>query len=148
MTAATPAAASAAASGPTAPAGALLRVEDLVVRFDTHDATVYAVNGVSFELQPGETLGLVGESGCGKSVTSLALTRLLPRPAGRIERGTVMFDGRDLLRLTDGELRRVRGEDIAMVFQDPLTSLNPVLNIGTQLTEGMLVHEAITKAQA
>ncbi len=128
--------------------GPLLKVDDLVVRFATNDATVYAVNGVSFELQPGETLGLVGESGCGKSVTSLALTRLLPRPAGRIERGTVMFDGRDLLRLTDPELREVRGEEISMVFQDPLTSLNPVLNIGTQLTEGMLVHEGITRAEA
>jgi oligopeptide/dipeptide ABC transporter ATP-binding protein len=126
----------------------LLRVDDLVVRFATHDATVYAVNGVSFELQAGETLGLVGESGCGKSVTSLALTRLLPRPAGRIERGTVRFAGRELLALPDAELRKVRGEEISMVFQDPLTSLNPVLNIGTQLTEGMLLHEKITKAEA
>jgi oligopeptide/dipeptide ABC transporter ATP-binding protein len=128
--------------------GPLLRVEDLVVRFATHEATVYAVNGVSFELQAGETLGLVGESGCGKSVTSLALTRLLPRPAGRIERGRVFFAGRDLLTLPDEELRKVRGEEISMVFQDPLTSLNPVLNIGTQLTEGMLVHEKISKAEA
>jgi oligopeptide transport system ATP-binding protein len=128
--------------------GPLLRVEDLVVRFATHEATVYAVNGVSFELQAGETLGLVGESGCGKSVTSLALTRLLPRPAGRVERGRVFFAGRDLLKVSDDELRKVRGEEISMVFQDPLTSLNPVLNIGTQLTEGMLVHEKISRAEA
>jgi oligopeptide/dipeptide ABC transporter ATP-binding protein len=132
----------------TAGAGPLLRVEDLVVRFQTHEATIYAVNGVSFDLEQGETLGLVGESGCGKSVTSLALTRLLPKPAGRIERGKVFFDGRDLLQLTDDALREVRGEDISMVFQDPLTSLNPVLTIGTQLTEGMLVHEKITKNEA
>jgi oligopeptide/dipeptide ABC transporter ATP-binding protein len=131
-----------------APGEPLLRVEDLVVRFATHEATVYAVNGVSFELQAGETLGLVGESGCGKSVTSLALTRLLPRPAGRIERGRVMFAGRDLLALPESELRKVRGEEIAMVFQDPLTSLNPVLTIETQLTEGMLVHEKISHEAA
>jgi oligopeptide/dipeptide ABC transporter ATP-binding protein len=128
--------------------GPLLSVQDLVVRFDTHDAVIYAVNGVSFELLAGETLGLVGESGCGKSVTSLAFTRLLPRPAGRIERGRVVFGGRDLLTLSEPELRDVRGEEIAMVFQDPLTSLNPVLNIGTQLTEGMLVHEDISRAEA
>ncbi len=128
--------------------GPLLRVEDLVVRFETHDATVYAVNGISFELQAGETLGLVGESGCGKSVTSLALTRLLPKPAGRIERGRVFFGGRDLLQLPDDALRDVRGSEISMVFQDPLTSLNPVLTIGTQLTEGMLLHERFTRAEA
>ena len=126
----------------------LLIVEDLVVRFQTHDATIYAVNGVSFELLVGETLGLVGESGCGKSVTSLALTRLVPKPAGKIENGRVVFGGRDLLAITEQELREVRGEEISYIFQDPLTSLNPVLTIGTQLTEGMLVHEKISRAQA
>ena len=126
----------------------LLRVDDLVVRFQTHESTIYAVNGVSFELQAGATHGIVGESGSGKSVTSLALTRLLPRPAGRVERGAVQFDGRDLLALDETELRRVRGEDIAMVFQDPLTSLNPVLTIGTQLTEGLLAHEHIGRRAA
>jgi oligopeptide/dipeptide ABC transporter ATP-binding protein len=129
-------------------AGPLLRVEDLVVRFHTHDAIVYAVNGVSLELRAGETLGLVGESGSGKSVTSLALTRLLPRPAGHIESGKVFFAGTNLLALTDTQLRDVRGRDISMVFQDPLTSLNPVLTIGTQLTEGMLVHERLSRAEA
>src|SRR3954463_7983890 len=98
----------AGAAGPDP--GPLLRVEDLVVRFQTHDATVYAVNGVSFELQAGETLGLVGESGCGKSGPGLPLPRLLPRPAGRIERGRVRFAGRDLLTLSDRDLRDVRGE--------------------------------------
>ena len=99
---------------------------------------------MSFDLlAAGETLGLVGKSGCGKSVTSLSIPRLLPRPAGRIASGKVFFGGRDLLTLTDHELRKVRGEEISMVFQDPLTSLNPVLTIGTQLTEGMLAHENI-----
>jgi oligopeptide/dipeptide ABC transporter ATP-binding protein len=148
----TPDVAAAAANAERAPmprnVEPLLRVDDLVVRFHTHDATIYAVNGVSFELRAAETLGLVGESGCGKSVTSLALTRLLPRPAGRIERGTVTFGGRDLLALPEEALRKVRGEEIAMVFQDPLTSLNPVLTIGTQLTEGMLQHEKMSMAAA
>jgi oligopeptide/dipeptide ABC transporter ATP-binding protein len=128
--------------------GALLQVEDLVVRFQTHEATVYAVNGVTFQLEQGETLGLVGESGCGKSVTSLALTRLLPKPAGRIEQGRVLFAGRNLLDLSEDELREVRGEEIAMVFQDPLTSLNPVITIGTQMTEGMVAHEKLTQSAA
>jgi oligopeptide/dipeptide ABC transporter ATP-binding protein len=145
-------------TGATAPAratgsngangGPLLQVEDLVVRFRTQNATVYAVNGVSFELLPGETLGLVGESGCGKSVSSLALTSLLPRPAGRIENGRVFFGGRDLLTLTEADLRLVRGDEISYIFQDPLTSLNPVLTIGNQLTEGMLHHEKMTRAEA
>jgi oligopeptide/dipeptide ABC transporter ATP-binding protein len=141
----------AAAGGSSAAAAApepLLRVDDLVVRFHTPEATIYAVNGVSFELQAGETLGIVGESGSGKSVTSLAITRLLPRPAGRLERGSVRFGGRDLLALSEAELRQVRGEEIAMVFQDPLTSLNPVLTIGMQLTEGLLVHEPIGRQAA
>ena len=132
----------------TSDAEPLLRVEDLVVRFETHDGSIYAVNGISFDLLAGETLGLVGESGCGKSVTSLALTRLLPKPAGKIEQGRVHFGGRDLLALTEVELREVRGEEISYIFQDPLTSLNPVLTIGTQLTEGMLVHEKISREQA
>jgi oligopeptide/dipeptide ABC transporter ATP-binding protein len=126
----------------------LLSVQDLVVRFRTHDATVYAVNGVSFEIDAGETLGLVGESGCGKSVTSLAITRLLPAPAGRVEGGDVLLEGKSLLSLTEREMNRVRGTEIAMVFQDPLTSLNPVLTIGSQITEGILAHQDLTKAQA
>ena len=142
-----PTAAGSAAGGGSA-GDPLLTVRDLVVRFRTQDHTVYAVNGVSFDLLAGETLGLVGESGCGKSVTSLALTQLLPVPAGRIEGGSVHFGGRNLLILTAEQLRDVRGEEISMVFQDPLTSLNPVLTIGTQLTEGMLVHERMTQDQA
>jgi oligopeptide transport system ATP-binding protein len=127
---------------------ALLSVRDLVVRFHTQDATVYAVNGVSFEMEAGETLGLVGESGCGKSVTSLAITRLLPTPAGRIEGGSIELEGRSLLGLSEAEMNRVRGTEIAMVFQDPLTSLNPVLTIGSQITEGILAHQGLTKPEA
>jgi oligopeptide/dipeptide ABC transporter ATP-binding protein len=126
----------------------LLSVRDLVVRFQTEQATVYAVNGVGFDMDPGEALGLVGESGCGKSVTSLALTRLLPLPAGRIEDGRVEFAGRSLLDLPERELRHVRGKEIAMIFQDPLTSLNPVLTIGRQLTEGILAHESLPETDA
>jgi oligopeptide/dipeptide ABC transporter ATP-binding protein len=126
----------------------LLSVRDLVVRFQTESATIYAVNGVGFDMDPGEALGLVGESGCGKSVTSLALTRLLPQPAGRIEAGRVEFNGRSLLDLPERELRHVRGREIAMIFQDPLTSLNPVLTIGRQLTEGILAHEALPESEA
>ena len=126
----------------------LLSVRDLVVRFQTEHATVYAVNGVAFDMDPAEALGLVGESGCGKSVTSLALTRLLPQPAGRIEEGRVEFAGRSLLDLPERELRHVRGKEIAMIFQDPLTSLNPVLTIGRQLTEGILAHESVPETEA
>ena len=107
----------------------LLSVEDLVVRFRTHEGTIHAVNGVSFQLEEGERLGLVGESGCGKSVTNLAMIRLLPQPAGRIEGGHVMFDAQDLTTLGEDELRSIRGRDIAMIFQDPMTSLNPVLTV-------------------
>ena len=126
----------------------LLSVRDLVVRFQTHEATVYAVNGVSFEMDAGEALGLVGESGCGKSVTSLALTQLLPQPAGRVESGEVRFGGKSLLDLSEDRIRKVRGREIAMIFQDPLTSLNPVLTIERQLTEGILAHEQLSQAEA
>ena len=107
----------------------LLVVDDLHVRFGTERGLVYAVNGISFDIAPGETLGIVGESGCGKSVTSLALLGILARN-GRVTKGTAMFGGRDLLTLNDEELRSVRGREIAMIFQDPMTSLNPVLTIG------------------
>ncbi len=117
----------------------LLAVDDLRVQFWTRRGTVHAVNGISFAISPGETLGIVGESGCGKSVTSLALLGILPR-AGRIVGGTAMFGGRDLLHLSDRELRSVRGREIAMIFQDPMTSLNPVLTIGRQIREALETH--------
>jgi oligopeptide/dipeptide ABC transporter ATP-binding protein len=131
----------------TAPAS-LLSVEDLIVRFRTHEGTIHAVNGVSFEVESGETLGLVGESGCGKSVTNLAIMRLLPKPAGRIEGGSVMFDGLDLVNLPEHDMRELRGRDIAMIFQDPMTSLNPVLTIEEQMVETIRAHRQTTVPEA
>ena len=118
----------------------LLAIEDLVVEFRTEDGIVHAVDGVSYELFPGEILGIVGESGSGKSVSTLALLGLIPMPPGRIVSGTAMFKGRDLLRLKKKELRKVRGNEVAMVFQDPMTSLNPVLTVGRQLGEAIKTH--------
>jgi oligopeptide/dipeptide ABC transporter ATP-binding protein len=117
----------------------ILSVEDLRVQFWTSRGTVHAVNGISFDIAPGETLGIVGESGCGKSVTSLALLGILPR-AGRVPSGSAMFQGRDLLKLSDAELRTVRGRKIAMIFQDPMTSMNPVLTVGRQIREALETH--------
>ncbi len=127
---------------------ALLSVDDLVVRFRTREGTIYAVNGVSFELEEGERLGLVGESGCGKSVTNLAIIKLLPKPAGRLEGGRVVFDGVDLARLPENDLRDIRGRDIAMIFQDPMTSLNPVLTIEEQMVETIQAHKKVARAEA
>jgi oligopeptide transport system ATP-binding protein len=126
----------------------LLSVRDLEVKFVTRRATVHAVNGISFDLEAGETLGIVGESGCGKSVSSLAMLGILPRPAGRVTGGEVRFEDRDLLKLADADLRRIRGRDIAMIFQDPMTSLNPVLTVGRQLTESSRKHLGMDKSQA
>jgi len=125
----------------------LLTVDDLHVQFGTSRGLVYAVNGISFDIAPGETLGIVGESGCGKSVTSLALLGILARN-GRVTRGTAMFGGRDLLAMKDDELRTIRGRDIAMIFQDPMTSLNPVLTIGRQLREPLEAHFGMDREQA
>ena len=127
---------------------ALLSVRDLVVRFRTHDGTVFAVNGVSFDLDEGETLGLVGESGCGKSVTNLAVMRLLPSPAGRIEGGKVVFEEQDLIGLDESEMRELRGKEIAMIFQDPMTSLNPVLTVEEQMVETIQAHRRATDKEA
>ena len=118
----------------------LLSINDLVVEFKTEDGVVHAVDGVSYDLFPGEILGIVGESGSGKSVSTLALLGLIPQPPGRIVSGTAMFKGQDLLRLKKRELRRVRGNEVAMVFQDPMTSLNPVLTVGNQLGEAIKTH--------
>jgi oligopeptide transport system ATP-binding protein len=125
----------------------LLTVEDLRVQFWTSRGTVHAVNGITFDVAPGDTLGIVGESGCGKSVTSLAILGILPR-AGKVAGGTAMFGDRDLFRLSDRELRRIRGRDIAMIFQDPMTSLNPVLTIGRQIREALQTHFDLGKAEA
>ena len=126
----------------------LLDVQDLVVRFRTHDETVHAVNGVSLKLDEGETLGLVGESGCGKSVTSLAMMRLLPQPAGRIEGGRITFDGIEITKATEAEMRSLRGRRLAMIFQDPMTSLNPVLTIEEQIVETILAHDSVSAREA
>ncbi len=126
----------------------LLSVRDLIVRFRTHDGTVHAVNGVSFDVDEGETLGLVGESGCGKSVSNLAIMRLLPRPAGHIEGGQVLFEDVDLTKLPEADMRDLRGREIAMIFQDPMTSLNPVLTIEEQLVETIRAHRPVTAAAA
>jgi oligopeptide/dipeptide ABC transporter ATP-binding protein len=125
----------------------LLSVEGLAVQFWTARGTIYAVNGVSFDISPGETLGIVGESGCGKSVTSLALLGILPR-AGRAVAGSAMFDGQDLLQLSDDDLRTIRGKEIAMIFQDPMTSLNPVLTIGSQIREPLETHFGMDRREA
>ena len=122
------------------PGTVLLEVRDLRTQFFTQDGVVKAVNGVSFTLGEGEALGLVGESGCGKSVSALSLMRLIPQPPGRIVSGEVWFDGRDLLKLKEDDMRKVRGNDIAMIFQDPMTSLNPVLTIGRQISEALELH--------
>ena len=126
---------------------ALLEVDDLRTHFFTREGTVRAVDGVSFAVEKGKTLGIVGESGCGKSVTSLALLGILARN-GRVTGGTAMFGGRDLLKLKDEQLRLIRGREIAMIFQDPMTSLNPVLTIGKQLREPLQVHFGMDKSQA
>ena len=130
-----------------APSEPLLAVEHLSVQFWTGGGTVYAVNGISFEVPAGETLGIVGESGCGKSVTALALLGLLPR-AGRVKSGTARLEGRDLLQLKDRELRKLRGRQIAMIFQDPMTSLNPVLTIGRQIREALQAHFEMNRKEA
>jgi peptide/nickel transport system ATP-binding protein len=126
----------------------LLEVDGLVTEFDTDEGRVRAVDGVSFSVRPGETLGLVGESGCGKSVTALSVMRLLPQPMGHLAGGRILFDGRDLATLPIEEMERVRGNHIGMVFQEPMTALNPVHTIGRQLTEVLLLHKPITEREA
>lgn len=128
--------------------GVLLQVRDLRTYFYTQDGVVKAVDGVSFDLDEGETLGIVGESGCGKSVTVLSIMRLIPQPPGKIVSGQVIFDGEDLLKVDDEEIRRVRGNKIAMIFQDPMTSLNPVLTIGRQISEALELHLKMSKEAA
>ncbi|MBA4168921.1 MAG: ABC transporter ATP-binding protein [Chloroflexi bacterium] len=127
---------------------ALLSVRDLEVTFGSGDRVVHAVNGISYDLAPGETLGIVGESGCGKSVSSLAIMRLLPKPAARVRSGSVILEGQDLLDLSDEEMRRIRGDQMAMIFQDPMTSLNPVLPIERQLTEVLETHRKLKRSGA
>jgi peptide/nickel transport system ATP-binding protein len=126
----------------------LLRVENLKTHFHTRDGVVRAVDGVSFEVMPGETLAIVGESGCGKSVTSMSILRLLPMPPARIADGRIEFDGRNLLELSEPEMRKVRGNAISMIFQEPMTSLNPVLTVGRQIAEALVLHRGMSSKEA
>ncbi len=135
-------------SAPPSGTPPLLSVEDLHVHFVTSRGVVRAVEGVSYQVRPGEVLAIVGESGCGKSVSSLAVMRLLAKPAGRVVHGKIMFEGVNLLDLSDEEMRERRGRDISMIFQEPMTSLNPVLSIGQQLMEPLFIHLNMTEAQA
>src|SRR5467141_3945726 len=123
----------------------VLEVKDLATRFHTPEGVVYAVNGVSFRLDEGETLAIVGESGSGKSVTMLTLMQLIPQPPGKVMSGEAIFLGHDLLKMSTEEIRHVRGAQMAMIFQDAMTSLNPVITIGKQLMEPMLIHLNMTK---
>jgi peptide/nickel transport system ATP-binding protein len=134
------------ATVPKAPAAAvvpILDIADLRTWFFTRDGAVRAVDGVSFHVIPGETLAIVGESGCGKSVTALSILRLIPSPPGRIVSGAIRFAGRDLLGLSEAEMRQVRGNEISMIFQEPMTSLNPVLTIGRQISETLTLHQGL-----
>ena len=126
----------------------ILQVQNLQTRFKTYDGLVHAVNGISFELNEGETLGVVGESGCGKSVSVLSIMGLIPQPPGIIAGGQALYHGSDLLKKSQEELRHIRGKEIAMVFQDPMTSLNPVLTIGFQICEALRLHMAMSAEQA
>ena len=127
---------------------ALLEVDDLGTWFYTRQGIVKAVDGVDFKVTSGETLAIVGESGCGKSMTALSLMRLVPEPPGRIVSGSIRLGGRDLLKLSEEEMRKVRGNEISMIFQEPMTSLNPVMTIGKQITEALTLHRSLNRKQA
>jgi oligopeptide transport system ATP-binding protein len=126
----------------------LLQVDNLKTQFFTQDGVVKAVNGISFQLLPGETLGIVGESGCGKSITAMSVMRLIPTPPGKIVDGQVVFQGKDILKMSDEQVRDIRGNDIAMIFQDPMTSLNPVLTINRQISESLELHKGMSRSEA
>lgn len=126
----------------------ILKVRDLETRFYTPEGVVHAVNGVSFDLHQGETIGVVGESGCGKSVTMMSVLRLIPDPPGKVERGEALFEGYDLLKIPDRQIRDVRGAKISMIFQDPITCLNPVYTIGNQVIEPLMRHLKLSKQES
>lgn len=126
----------------------LISLRDLQVEFDTRHGRVTALSGVSLDVMPGETLGIVGESGCGKSITALAMMGLIPNPPGHVTGGQILFDGIDITRAPPKRLRQLRGHEIAMIFQEPMTSLNPVFTVGDQIAEAILLHQDISRAQA
>ena len=126
----------------------LLELLGLKTQFRTEEGTIHAVNGVSFSLNEGETLGIVGESGCGKSVTMMSMLRLIPMPPGKIVAGQALFNNHDLLKISDAEIRSVRGSQIGMIFQDPMTFFNPLITIGRQVAEPMEVHRGVSKKEA
>ncbi|GAW91599.1 ABC transporter ATP-binding protein [Calderihabitans maritimus] len=126
----------------------LLEVVNLKTHFFTKEGIVKAVDGVNFSLKPGQTMGIVGESGSGKSITALSIMRLVPTPPGKIVDGRIYFNGRDILRLSEEEMRKIRGNEISMIFQDPMTSLNPVLTVGEQIVEALVYHRKMKKKEA
>lgn len=126
----------------------LLNVRGLETQFRTREGVVHAVNGVDFNLREGETLGIVGESGCGKSVTVMSMLRLIPTPPGKVVAGSALYQGKDLLKMSDEEIRHIRGSQISMIFQDPMTSFNPVLTIGRQVAEPLEIHQGMNRRQA
>ncbi|MCM3792562.1 MULTISPECIES: ABC transporter ATP-binding protein [Priestia] len=126
----------------------MIQIKNLHVQFSTYGGRVQAVRGVSFDLHKGETLAIVGESGCGKSVTSQSIMRLIPTPPGRITSGSILFKGQDLTKLSEKKMRDIRGADISMIFQDPMTALNPTLRVGEQISENIMQHENISKEKA
>ena len=126
----------------------LLEVKDINIHYVTEDETVYAVNGIGFTLDEGETIGLVGETGAGKTTTALSIMGLIPDPPGKIISGSIMFKGQDIFKMSEKQLRSIRGDQISMVFQDPMTALNPVLTVGKQIEEVILLHNDIPKAEA
>ncbi|HYF84551.1 MAG TPA: ABC transporter ATP-binding protein [Clostridia bacterium] len=126
----------------------LLELKDLEVSFDTYAGEVKAVRGVSFHLDKGEAIAIVGESGCGKSVTAQSIMRLIPSPPGRVKNGSIMFNDKEILKLSEREMQVIRGSEIGMIFQDPMTSLNPTMSIGKQIMEGLIKHRHLSKSQA
>ncbi|GGM24916.1 ABC transporter ATP-binding protein [Paraliobacillus quinghaiensis] len=126
----------------------ILEVKDLKVTFDTYGGSVQAVRGINFDLHKGETLAIVGESGSGKSVTTKALMGLIPKPAGKIPSGEIMFEGKDIAKMKDKDMQKIRGRDISMIFQDPMTSLNPTMKVKTQIMEGLIKHQKMSSSKA
>lgn len=128
--------------------GNLLEVKDLHVSFQTYAGEVQAVRGVNFHLKKGETLAIVGESGSGKSVTSKSIIRLIPNPPGKIARGEILFEGKDITRIKEKDMQAIRGSEISMIFQDPMSALNPTMTVGKQIIEGLIRHQSLTRAEA